>query len=300
VHIHCRIAERPEDISAIRVAVGEADALIGGDLVVSAGAKTLGLMTKGKTGAVVNSHQIITGDFTRNTEFHIPFDGLEVSLRARLQKRLSLFDASELARVLLGDSIYSNMMIFGAAWQRGLIPLSHEAIMEAITLNKAAVERNTRAFDLGRWAVLHPEEVTRVLTPATVVEKPKTLEQKIAFREAHLVAYQSRRYAARYRKLVERFTDPALKEAVALGYHKLLAYKDEYEVARLHLESEAKARAEFEGDFRISYLLAPPILSKTGPDGRPVKRRFGPGMIRGFRWLARAKWLRGTAFDPFG
>jgi indolepyruvate ferredoxin oxidoreductase len=123
VHIHCRIAERPEDISAIRVATGECDALIGGDLVVSAGAKTLGLMRTGRTGAVVNSHETVTGEFTRNTEFRIPADRLELALQARIKDRLTLFDASELARVLMGDTIYSNMMVFGAAWQRGFVPL---------------------------------------------------------------------------------------------------------------------------------------------------------------------------------
>ncbi|KAG1715488.1 Indolepyruvate oxidoreductase subunit IorB [Nymphon striatum] len=128
VHIHCRLAERPEDISAIRVATGEAHALIGGDLVVSAGAKTLGLTQTDRTGAVVNSHEIITGDFTRNTEFSLPSDKLEVALRARLRGRLDLFDASDLARATLGDSIFSNMMILGAAWQRGLVPLSKDAI----------------------------------------------------------------------------------------------------------------------------------------------------------------------------
>jgi indolepyruvate ferredoxin oxidoreductase len=138
-----------------------------------------------------------------------------------------------------------------------------------------------------------------VLAP-TVVSKPKTLDEVIAFRVAHLTAYQSRRYAVRYRRLVEKASDPRMKEAVAKGYHKLLAYKDEYEVARLHLETEAKARAEFDGDFRMTFHLAPPLLSRTGPDGRPVKRAFGPAMLRAFRLLAPLKRLRGTPFDPFG
>ena len=299
VHIHCRIANRPEDISAIRVAVGEADAVIGGDLVVTAGARTLGLMTTGRTGAVVNSHQIVTGEFTRNTEFRLPFDRLELGLEARLKDRLTMFDASELARILLGDSIYSNMMVFGAAWQSGLIPLSHAAILQAIVLNKAGVEANQRAFELGRWAAAHPDQAGRVLAP-TVVAKPKTLDEVIAFRVAHLTAYQSARYAARYRRLVDKASDPRLRGAIAKGYHKLLSYKDEYEVARLHLETGAKARAEFDGAFRMTFHLAPPLLSRTGPDGRPVKRAFGPAMLRAFGLLARLKRLRGTSFDPFG
>ncbi|MEK0163648.1 indolepyruvate ferredoxin oxidoreductase family protein [Phaeobacter sp. A36a-5a] len=299
VHIHCRIANRPEDISAIRVATGECDALIGGDLVVSAGAKTIGLMKTGKSGAVVNSHEIITGDFTRDTDFQIPSDRLQVALEARLRDRLDLFDASELARASMGDSIFSNMMIFGAAWQRGLLPISLEAIREAITLNGAAVERNLRAFDIGRWAVLYPQEVQKLIAP-NVVELPKTLEDQIAFRSAQLVDYQGPRLAKRYGRMLDGISDKALKEAVAKGYHKLLSYKDEYEVARLLLSSREKAEAEFEGDLKISYNLAPPMLTGTDPNGRPKKRKFGPGLERWLRLLAKFKGLRGTPLDVFG
>ncbi|MBP0480913.1 indolepyruvate ferredoxin oxidoreductase family protein [Sagittula salina] len=299
VHIHLRLAETPDDISAVRVATGEADALIGGDLVVSAGAKTLGLTRTGRTGAVVNSHEIITGEFTRNTEFQLPSDRLTVALQARLREKVAFFDASELARVALGDSIFSNVMMLGAAWQRGLVPLSREAIVQAIELNGAAVAGNLRAFDIGRWAVLYPDEAAALLKPV-VVEKPKTLEDKIAFRAAHLERYQDAALAEKYRRLLRDIADPRLKEAVAKGYHKVLAYKDEYEVARLHLETEAKARAVFDGDFRMTFHLAPPMVSEEGPDGRPVKKQFGARMLTGFRWLARMKRLRGTALDPFG
>ena len=298
VHIHIRLAEAPEDINAIRVSVGEADAVIGGDLVVTAGAKTLGLMTTGRTRAVVNSHEIVTGDFTRNAEFRLPADRLRLSLEARLREGLSLFDASDLAAATLGDSIFSNVMILGAAWQASLIPLSGEAIRRAIELNGQAVERNLRAFEIGRWAVTHPEEAARVGAP-NVVEIPKSLDERIAFRERHLTAYQSKRYAKRYRTMVDRF-DGRLREAVALGYHKLLAYKDEYEVARLHRETRAKAEAAFEGDLKLEYHLAPPMLSKEGPDGRPAKRAFGEWIGRLWGPVARMKALRGTPFDPFG
>ena len=299
VHIHLRLAKRPEDISAIRVATGEADALIGGDLVVSAGAKTIGLMRSGRTGAVVNSHEIITGDFTRNTEFALPTDRLTLALQARLKDRLDLFDASELARLTLGNSIFSNMMILGAAWQQGLVPLSHDAIRQAVELNGAAVERNLRAFEIGRWAVLNSAEAQALITPK-VVQMPKTLEDKVAFRADHLVKYQSRRLAKRYRKLVEGIADERLREAVAKGYHKLLAYKDEYEVARLHLETRKKAAEAFDGDLKMTFHLAPPLLSKEGSDGRPMKKQYGEGMLRGFGLLARMKRLRGTPLDPFG
>jgi indolepyruvate ferredoxin oxidoreductase len=299
VNIHCRLSERPEDISAIRVATGECDALIGGDLVTSGGNKTLGLTSSGRTGAVVNSHQIITGDFTRDTEFKMPFDRLELALEARLKDRLSMFDASDLAKATLGDSIYSNMMIFGGAWQRGLIPLTLEAVQEAIRLNGAAVERNLRAFELGRWAVLYPAEAKAVLTP-NVVALPKTLEEKIAFRKAHLTEYQGARLAKRYGKMLDGITDPEVRAAVAEGYHKLLSYKDEYEVARLLLSSREKAQAEFEGDFTMSFNLAPPLMSKMGPNGRPLKREFGPWLETPMRVLAKLKALRGTPLDVFG
>ena len=299
VHIHCRIANSPADISAVRVATGEADALIGGDLVVSAGAKTLGLTSTGRTGAVVNSHEIITGDFTRNTEFALPSDRLEVALQARLRERLAMFDASDLAKATLGDSIFSNMMMFGAAWQMGLLPLSEESIRQAVELNGTAVDRNLRAFEIGRWAVLYPQDVDALLSP-NVVALPKSLEDKIAFRADHLTKYQSKRLAKRYRKLVDQVEDGALREAVAKGYHKVLAYKDEYEVARLLLETRAKAEAEFDGDFSMTYHLAPPILSKEGAEGRPLKREFGPWISRALPLLARLKRVRGTPLDLFG
>jgi indolepyruvate ferredoxin oxidoreductase len=299
VHIHLRLANAPEDISAIRVALGEADAVLGGDLVTTAGAKTIGLMKTGRTGAVVNSHQIITGDFTRDTEFKLPFDRLELQLEARLAGNLAEFDASELARALLGDSIFSNMMIVGAAWQRGLLPLSYDAIMAAIELNKAAVEGNKRAFEIGRWAVEFPEDAAKAISPV-VVDKPKSLEEIISYRADYLVDYQNAALKSRYLALVDQAQDPRLKQAVAKGYHKLLAYKDEYEVGRLMLDVREKAQAEFDGDFTMRFHLAPPILSGRDANGRPKKREFGGWIMPVYRLLARLKGLRGTAFDLFG
>ncbi|WP_424833750.1 indolepyruvate ferredoxin oxidoreductase family protein [Ruegeria sp.] len=299
VHIHCRLANRPEDISAIRVATGEAHALIGGDLVVSAAAKTLGLTQAGQTGAVVNSHEIITGDFTRDTEFQIPGDQLELALKARLKEDVDLFDATDLSRAVMGDSIYSNMMVFGAAWQRGLIPITHDAIMQAVELNGTAIERNKRAFEVGRWAVLYPTEAAKLLSP-NVTEMPKSLDQIIDFRANHLTNYQSARLAKRYRKLVASIEDTKIKEAAAKGYHKLLSYKDEYEVARLLLESRDQAAAEFDGDFKMTFHLAPPALGTKGESGRPRKREFGEWFLGLLKLLSRLKVLRGTPLDPFG
>ena len=299
VHIHLRIAEKPDDISAIRVATGEADALIGGDLVVSAGSKTLGLTRSGRTGAVVNSHDIVTGDFTRDIEFSIPSDRLELQLQARLKDDVALFDASELARATMGDSIFSNMMVLGAAWQRGLVPIAHDAIYQAIELNGAAVPKNQRAFEIGRWAALNPREVERLVSPHVEEAKPRSLEEIIDYRADHLAKYQNKRLAKKYRAFVDQFDDPALKGAVAKGYHKLLAVKDEYEVGRLHLDTRRKAAEQFDGDFKMTYHLAPPIFEKKGKDGRPVKRSFGEWMGRSFWLLAHLKGIRGTILDPF-
>jgi indolepyruvate ferredoxin oxidoreductase len=299
VHIHCRLANDPHDISAIRVATGECDVLIGGDLVVSAGAKTLGLTQAGRTGAVVNSHEIITGDFTRDTEFRLPTERMTLALEARLRDDVSLFDASDLAKALLGDSIFSNMMIFGAAWQRGFVPLSQDAIVQAITLNGTAVDRNLRAFEIGRWAVLFPKDAAAILAPR-VVSLPTSMAEKIDYRAAQLIGYQGKRLAKRYRKFLDGISDDAVRMAVVSGYHKLLSYKDEYEVARLLLDTRSKARAEFDGDFKMTFNLAPPILSKMEPNGRPVKREFGAWLERPLRLLAKLKVLRGTPFDVFG
>ncbi len=299
VHIHCRLAETPDAISAIRVAPGEADALIGGDLVVSAGAATLGLLRTGRTAAVVNSHEIVTGDFTRDPKFRIPTSHLAQSLEARIGDRLTLLDGVELARAAMGDTIYSNMIVFGAAWQKGLVPVSRAAIRQAIALNGAAVEANQRAFEIGRWAAVNPDEAARA-GRADAPDMPATPEDRIAYRAAHLTAYQSARLARKYRRAVARFKDPALKDTVARGYHKVLAYKDEYEVARLLLDTEAQAQQVFDGDFTVNYHLSPPILARKNADGRPAKRRFGPAARRLFALLARMKRLRGTPFDPFG
>ena len=294
VHIHLRLANQPEDISAIRVAVGEADCIIGGDLVVTAGAKTIGLMTNGRTGAVVNDHEIITGEFTKNRDFQIPADRLKMSLQARLGDKVAFFDANKLAQSALGDSIYSNMLVLGAAWQQGLIPLSEQAILRAIEMNGAKVAENQRAFQIGRWAMTDPEAVARATAPMAAIRP-----DPIAYRADFLVDYQNEAYAQRFRDLLALAPED-LREDVAGGYFKLLAYKDEYEVARLHLKTAEGVAREFDGDTKLSFHLAPPILPGRDADGRPKKREFGAWIMPGFRLLARMKGLRGTALDPFG
>ncbi len=298
VMVHCRIGNSPDDINAIRVATGECDALIGGDLVVSAGSKTLGLTSQGRTRAIVNSHDIVTGDFTRDTEFRIPTDRLELSLEARIKDGLALLDSTEISRVMLGDSIFSNMLVFGAAWQKGLVPVSYEALQSAIRLNGTAVERNLRAFEIGRWAILYPDEVAKHL-PAGKEGKVDTLDEKIDFRADHLKKYQSGRLARKYRKFVLQSEDVDIREALAVGYHKALAYKDEYEVARLHRETRNKVKAAFDGDFKMRFHMAPPIFAKDGANGRPIKREFKSWFGGAMSILARFKVVRGSVFDPF-
>ncbi|WP_372801989.1 indolepyruvate ferredoxin oxidoreductase family protein [Paracoccus seriniphilus] len=293
VHIHLRLAEKPEDISAIRVATGEADCVIGGDLVVTAGARTIGLMTTGRTGAVVNDHEIITGDFTRFRDFQVPSDRLRMSLEARLGEKVSFFDANELALRMLGDSIYSNMLVLGACWQQGLIPLSQGAIMQAIELNGAKVAENQRAFNIGRWAMVHPDQARKPLDPVQISPDP------VAYRADRLVAYQGKGLARKFRKLVDA-APKELRNSVAQGYFKLLAYKDEYEVARLHLGTIEQVAKTWEGDTKLSLHLAPPILPGKDAQGRPRKREFGPWMFKAFKVLAAMKGLRGTPLDPFG
>jgi indolepyruvate ferredoxin oxidoreductase len=307
VAIHCRIAPRPEDISAVRISVGEADAVIGGDLVVTGGQKALELMQRGRTGLICNGHEIITGEFTRNTEFKLPTDALRLGIERKIgSDAVTLVEANALAEEMLGNSIYSNVLLLGAAWQKGLVPLSRAAILRAIELNGAGVKGNTQAFEIGRWAVADPDALSAFLRPAA--EVVETLDAKIARREAFLKGYQSRRLTRRYRKLVDRARnrERALKtegftEAVAEGYFKLLAYKDEYEVARLHTETLQTALNEtFDGVGKINFYMAPPIFGRTDKDGKPVKQKFGPWMLRALAVLARLKMLRGTPLDIFG
>ena len=294
VHIHCRIGETPEDISAIRVALGECDALIGGDLVVSAQGSTLGLMAP-TGGAVVNRHEIITGEFTRDTGFAIPGADLHLALTARLHERARLFNATRLAEMALGDTVYANMILLGAAYQQGLLPLTQEALLEAIALNGAKVDQNQQAFALGRWAMVDADLDRKFAQAEAPVQDPE------AARLAGLRAYGSGRlprYEAMRRKLAGVEAD--LLETALRSYHKLLCYKDEYEVARLLMATKTQVAERFEGDYEISYHLAPPLLADKGPDGRPQKRSFGAWFDPVSRGLARLKFLRETPFDPFG
>ncbi|MBS1189160.1 MAG: Pyruvate ferredoxin/flavodoxin oxidoreductase [Rhodocyclaceae bacterium] len=306
VFSHLRIADRQEDIHATRIATGEAQAVLGGDLVVTAGSEALSKMLEGRTRTVVNCTETPTAEFTRNPDWDFPLARLQQAIADTVGAgNADFLDAQHLATSLMGDALYTNMLLLGYAWQKGLVPVSRIALERAIELNGATVQANLAAFAWGRRAAAFPESVRALAGVAAMpaAEKPG-LDELIARHAEHLTAYQDRRLADRYRRLVEqvRPRGDALAAAVASAYGKLLAIKDEYEVARLFTQGDfmARVRETFEGDFRLGFHLAPPGLARPGPDGRPRKMTFGPWMLTVFSWLARLRRVRGTAFDPFG
>ncbi|WP_276486882.1 indolepyruvate ferredoxin oxidoreductase family protein [Ectopseudomonas mendocina] len=308
---HIRIAARQSDIYAVRIAAGETDLLLGCDLVVSSSEEALAKLNDKIAHAVVNSHEAATAEFTRNPDAQVPGAAMRAAISEAVGEGKTRFvDATRLATRLLGDSIATNLFMLGYAYQKGLVPVSAEAINKAIELNGVAVELNQQAFLWGRRAAHDLVAVEKVAAPK-VVEAPhcSTLEEIVADRMQRLTAYQNAAYAERYRELVERVrkadsdTEQRLSKAVARYYFKLLAYKDEYEVARLYSDETFRKQleAQFEGDYRLQFHLAPSWLSK--PDavtGEPRKRSFGPWMLKAFGVLARFKFLRGSVLDPFG
>ncbi|WP_308914938.1 indolepyruvate ferredoxin oxidoreductase family protein [Jannaschia sp. LMIT008] len=293
VHLHLRFAQVPEDIAAVRVSAGEADLLIGADALTAATRDTLRLLRPGRTSGVVNAHLSTTGRFTRDPDFRLPEEAIGDALRQRLGNGFHALDATALAERVMGDTIFANLVLTGAAWQRGLVPVSAGAMRRAIELNGRRVDASLRAFELGRWAVTHPARADRIAVGDA--PPPQDPVERCA---AHLEVYGGVRLAQRYKALVEGIDDAVLRDAVARGYHKLLAYKDEYEVARLLAGTHAKVAQEWNGA-HLSYHLAPPLLARSGSDGRPAKRTFGRWIEPLFPLLARGRVLRGTPFDPF-
>lgn len=385
VTTHIRLARTPADIHAVRIAAGEADLVLGCDMVVVNDYWALSKVRPERSEVVLNTYEAMPGTFTTQPDLHFPaaeiIAGVKLALGGREPR---LIDATQLATALLGDAIASNLFMLGYAWQLGLVPLSEGALMRAIELNGAAVEMNRQAFAWGRLAAVDPEAVAKaaglVANPVTAAEEfaddlqvlppgdwegsewgstsaprpatggrewrglpalaadaagngqaspldtatgnvaplplddlrlSRSLEELVERRRVFLTAYQDRAYAERYTKLVEKVRaaesarvpgSTALTEAVARYAFKLMAYKDEYEVARLYTGGHFQRRLQqqFEGDYRLHFHLAPPLLAKKDERGRLVKREYGPWVFTAFRWLARLKFLRGTAFDPFG
>ncbi|WP_175938285.1 indolepyruvate ferredoxin oxidoreductase family protein [Caballeronia sp. BCC1704] len=316
---HVQIANRPTDIHATRIAMGEADLVIGCDAIVTASDECGSRMQPGRTRVVVNSAQTPTAAFIKDPNWRFPGASAEADIRAAAGEHVALVDANRFAVALMGDAIYTNPFVLGYAWQMGWVPLRHESIVRAIELNAVQVEKNLTAFEWGRRAAHDLPAVTRLAqgtqdaTPSKVIalHTPKALDALIDKRLDYLSKYQNAAYAARYGRLVASVRaaeaevgtgDFLLTEAVAKNLHKLMAYKDEYEVARLYADSAfiEKVRGSFEGDWKIKFHLAPPSMSKKDAHGHLVKKQYGPWMMSAMRVLARMKFLRGTALDPFG
>ena len=318
VYSHMRIAQRPEDIHAIRIAAGGADLVLGGDIVVAGNKKVLAAVRRGATEMVINVAEFLPGDFTRNPDFSLPTERLRRAIVADAgREKVHFVDATRAALALFGNTVAANIFLVGYAYQLGAIPLSPASIEEAIELNGEAVEMNKAAFRWGRRAAVDPDALAAAIKPAPEnLSDARTLSQSfdavVARRMAYLSAYQDERYAARYRAWVDRVKvaeaertpgKTALAEAVARYLFKLMAYKDEYEVARLYSDGSflRQVRNEIAGeDLRFFVHLAPPLLARIDrATGEPRKLTFGPWIFPVFKLLAKFKLLRGTAFDPF-
>jgi indolepyruvate ferredoxin oxidoreductase len=316
VFTHVRIAETPDDIHAIRVSAGKADLVLGCDLVVSGAKKVLGAARHGHTIFVANTAEIMPGDFTRAADFSLPVERLKRAIReAAGDENAHFFDATQTAAALFGNSLGANMFMLGFACQHGALPVSAEAVEKAIALNGEAVAMNVAAFRWGRRAAHQPDFVRELVASQrggrAALPIAAGLDDVVARRAEFLQAYQSRRYARCYiRRIAEIRTaeDKAIPgstvvaEAAARNLFKLMAVKDEYEVARLYTDGSfaRQLAAEFQSFERLEFHLAPPILGRKGSDGKPVKSSFGPRMMTGFRILAKLRRLRGTPLDPFG
>lgn len=314
---HVQVAARPEALHATRIALGEADLLIGCDLVVSANNETLAKTRAGRSRAVVNANVSPTAAFVTQPDWQLPGGNLQADITQACggPEAVQWVDATRLATTLMGDAIYTNPFMLGYAWQRGWVPLSHASLMRAIELNAVAVQANQKAFEWGRHAAHQPEALARLLTPTEIIEfkrtaTPDSLDELVARRSAFLTQYQNARYARRYTDTVAKVSaaeqqlngTTELARAVATYLFKLMAYKDEYEVARLYTSTGFldKIARQFEGDYRLNVHLAPPLFAKRDAQGHLIKRPFGPWMFKAFKLLASMRGLRGTWFDPFG
>ena len=310
---HIRLAEAADKVHGLKVARGGADLLLACDMVVAAGKDALASYAQGVTHAVLNTHETPTGDFVLDTTIRLPSIQLRRSIvEAVGGQAVDQLDATAIATGLMGDSIATNPFLLGYAWQKGLVPLTLESLLRAIELNGTAVEANKAAFTWGRCAAVDLARVQGAAGLSSAKPEPVTLDGIIASCAAQLVLYQNQRYAGRYTDLVGRVREiegrifsgsTALTEAVAKGYHKLLAYKDEYEVARLYASEDFKASlaAQFETPQRIEIHLAPPLLAKRDPHtGHMVKRSYGRWMLSAFGLLQHLRFLRGTRLDVFG
>ena len=304
---HIQIADTPDAIHTTKVDTAKADLVIACDGIVGASKTTMAVMQQGRTYVALNTHGTPTAAFVKNTEWQSPAGRCETALRTSVGEQLvGAFDAEQAAEQLLGDSIYTNPLMLGYAWQQGRIPLTHQALMRAIELNGVQVDNNKAAFEWGRRCAHDLASVQALYAARQVIQivKKPSLDEMVAKRVEFLTGYQDATYAAQYKAVVDqvRAKDAKLAEVVARYLFKLMAYKDEYEVARLHTDAAftKKIGDLFEGDYKLVHHLAPPLFAKRNDKGELVKQAYGPWMRSAFGLLARLKGLRGTALDPFG
>ena len=298
---HVQVANAAEDIYASRIAAGGARLVIGADLVVAASNDAMVKVARGQASAVINSFEAMTAEFTRDADAEFPGDSMRNLIRECVgSERTRFVDATGISESWLGDTLGANLFLAGHAFQQGLIPISLDAIIEAIELNGAGVEMNKRAFELGRRAAIG---MLALEAAGGVEDLPADAESVIQRRRAFLVDYQDEKLADRYESRTEHLPNDELTLAIAENWFKLLAYKDEYEVARLYSDPAFRQNVaeEFEGDYRLQFHLAPPLLAPTDPNtGLPRKITLGGWVDPVFRLLSKFRFLRGTRLDPFG
>jgi len=309
---HIQIANRPEAIFTTKVDTAKADLVIACDSIVGATKYTLAAMQAGRTYVALNTHATPTAAFVRNADWQFPASQCESAIKAGVGEALvGAFDAEQAAVQLIGDSIYTNPLLLGFVWQQGRVPLTHASLMRAMELNGVQVDNNKAAFEWGRRCAHDLASVQAIYKSAQVIEfvRKPSLDEMVAKRIDFLTDYQDAAYAATYKAYVDKvrtaeapLSSTRLTETVARYLFKLMAYKDEYEVARLHTDPAFtdKIASMFEGDYKLVHHLAPPAIAKKNERGELVKQPFGPWMRSAFGWLAKMKGLRGTAFDPFG
>ena len=309
---HVRIAADASLLRAQRIPTGEADLILGCDILTAGAPDAISKMRPGRTYALVNSFEQPTGHFAQDADWTFPAEQVRALIDESVAGRADFVDTTQLATRLLGDAIASNLFLLGFAYQKGCIPVSAGSLLKAIEINGVSVQANQSAFEWGRRAALDLAAVVREATPAQPVQlqRPQTLEALVADRTAFLTAYQNTDYAKQYAGFVERVQQAdascggrgALAKAVATSLFKLMAYKDEYEVARLYTDGRfrEKLAQEFEGEANLRFHLAPPILGKRDAHGQPLKQAFGSWVFQVFRVLAALRPLRGTRLDVFG
>ena len=315
---HVRIARTQEAIHSVRIPAGDADLLLGCDLVVSASDEALAKLHLQRSHVVVNDYESVTSEFIQNPDYSFPAREMKQVLEQEAgAEKVNFINATHIAKSLLGDSIASNFFLLGYAWQKGLIPVSSASILQAIKLNNVALEMNSAAFEWGRCAVVDLALVEKQIPQSDQSWKKLTdLDEIIDWRYEFLVKYQNEKYAQSYRNFVNKIrlaeqsklnpvdkSGQVFTEAVARYFFKLLAYKDEYEVARLYSDGEFQKnlRQQFSGDFKLQFHLAPPLISKKDElTNTPVKGVYGQWILGVFPLLAKLKFLRGTRFDIFG